>query len=131
MATVVDPETGEITEERRVRAFSAFLAEHRRGELEGEISASLNELAQAVVGIGKPVSLTITITVEPAGASHEQVFVKDDVQLKLPKPTRESAICFVDDDANLVRRDPRQPEIPGLREVPASKTATAAKEVTA
>jgi len=129
--STINEETGEITEEHRIRAFTEFLLEHRHGELHGEISASLNELAQSVVGIGKPGTLTITITVEPAGASHEQVFVKDDVQLKLPKPTRESAICFVDDDSNLVRRDPRQPEIPGLREVPASKTATAAKEVTA
>lgn len=131
MATAtIDKETGEITEAegRTIRPFTDFLQEHRHGELHGEVSAALNDLVQAVTGIGKSGSLTLTITIEPAGTNHEQVLVKDDVVVKQPKPARESAICFVDDEGNLSRRDPRQPELPGLRTV-ASRPASEAKSI--
>jgi hypothetical protein len=126
----IDQETGEVTEEERhVRPFGDFLNEHRHGALHAEVSDALNELVQAVVGIGRAGSLTVTINIKPAGSTHEQVFVGDDVKLKLPSPDREEAICFVDADANLTRRDPRQPELPGLRSVEARVPATQAKDV--
>lgn len=110
-------EGAEEAGERSVRPFLAFLQEHRSGELHDELSERLNELTRAVQGVGKKGTLTLVIEVRPAGRSHDQVFVVDDVKAKLPEPDRAESIMYVDGAGNLSRSNPLQAELPGLREV--------------
>jgi hypothetical protein len=103
--------------EGQVKPFAAFLQEHRNGLAHSEASDLLNELVQAVVETGKGGSLTMTIKVKPAGkGDHKTLFVSDDIRIKKPELERSETIFFVDDQHNLRRDDPRQPQLP-LREV--------------
>ena len=113
-----DPETGEILEGgRHIRPFAEWLIEQRRGGLAVELAEGLNELVDAVQMQGKGGKLTLTIKVEPGGKGQSNiVIVTDDVAVAAPKPARDSAVYFVDGNANLSRANPAQPALP-LREV--------------
>lgn len=120
-----DPETGEVP----VRPFADFLREHLRrapeepyGELHDDLSAALHKLTEAVQGVRKKGALTLTITVEPAGRVEHAVTVTGKVALKLPEPDPEEALWFIGRDGNLTRRNPQQPELPGLRTVAPNAT---------
>lgn len=102
---------------RHVRRFSEFLLEQRRGHLHEQLSDALNEVVTAVVEHEKVGSLTLTVKVTPAGKGYSPtVMLTDAIKLKVPEGAPEAALFFVDDDGNLTRRDPNQPEL-GLREV--------------
>lgn len=106
------------TAERHIRPFSDWLREQRGGDAHDELSAALNELVESVSETGKVGSLTFTLKVKPAGkGDHGTVIVSDATTLKKPQPERGEALFFITDDANLVRHNPRQEELP-LREVP-------------
>lgn len=114
--------------DRRVRPFADFLLEQRRGLLHHELSEGLNELLEAVLEHGKNGSLTLTVTVKPAGAGDMTVFVTDDVKVKKPEGDRPASLFFVDDDRNLTRENPRQMSFESLREVPKPDDAADPKE---
>lgn len=122
-ARTVDPLTSEITEQEapaaaplpRLKPFLEFLQEHAGGEIHDELSETLNVLVRAVQAVGKAGTLTLKVSVKPAGRSHDQVFVVADVQHKLPVPEREESIFFVDAAGNLTRDNPHQEPLPGLR----------------
>jgi len=122
--TYYDPATGEVrpggtTEpERTIRPFLAFLQEHREGALQDELSEALNRVVEAVRQIGKAGTLTFVVGIKPAGRSHNQVLIADDIKLKLPEPDREETVMYVDRDGNLTRANPKQMEMPGLKTVP-------------
>ena len=117
----VDPVTGELLP---VQPFLDFLRDHRDGEFHEEVSEGLHALVAAVQAVGKKGTLTIVLDVRPAGRSHNQVFLVDEVRVKAPEPEREQAILFVDRDGNLTRANPLQQELPGLRQVPERATTT-------
>lgn len=104
-------------EDRRIRPFADWLVEQRRGLLHSELGDALNELLGAVVELGKPGTLTLTVHVKPAGVGDETVFVSDDVRVKKPEPERPAALFFVDDERNLSRENPRQLSFETLRAV--------------
>ncbi len=125
----VDTTTGEITDDtaRRIRPFADWMAEQRNGALHTELSQGLNDLVDAVNGVGRSGTLTLVVKVQPASKHGEgSVLVADDVKVKLPQE-RGEALYFVDADANLSRQNPAQPSLP-LREVP--RTAPELKDVT-
>lgn len=97
--------------------FNQVLLEIRQGSLHAELSEQLQELVAAVSEHERPGSLTLKITVAPAGRRTQQYELADDVSVKLPKPERGSSLFFAL-EGNLSRSDPRQPELP-LQEVPA------------
>jgi hypothetical protein len=112
--TPIPPEedTGPI-----VRPFTEFLLQQGYGGTHDELTYGLHDLIAAVKDHGKGGSLVLTIKVDPVGKGDErQVMVTDNVVLKAPSGKRPTSIFFVDDDGNLTRKDPRQPELP-LREV--------------
>jgi hypothetical protein len=120
------------TEERVVAPFARFLQEHRGGRLSTELAEALNELVEAVTDTGKAGSLSLTVKIKPAGKGDAHaLFVSDDVKVKKPAAERGESLFFADSDSNLTRKDPRQPEIPGLVEVPRPSTATDAREARA
>lgn len=104
------------SEDRRVRPFAGWLQELRRGALHDEVSVALNDVVEAVQMYRKPGSITLTFNIKPVGAK-DNVMVSDDVKVKLPGPDRPEALFFVDEEFNLTRSDPRQMEIPAVREV--------------
>lgn len=103
-----------------VKPFGAFLHEHRDAGLHNEAGEELATLVAAVLDQQKKGSLTITFTVEPAKGDDRQVVISDDVKVKAPKPPTPASRFFSDPHGNLSRRDPRQPELSGLRDASAS-----------
>lgn len=100
-----------------VRPFSEFLLTQAYGATHDELSQGLHALLDAVRENGKTGSMTLTIKVSPVGRGDErQVIVTDQVVVKKPVGKRPESFFFLDDDGNLTRKDPRQPELP-LREV--------------
>lgn len=111
-----------------VRPFTEFLLQQAYGATHEELSQGLHTLLEAVRDNGKAGSLTLTIKVSPVGRGDErQVIVTDAVVVKKPAGKRPESFFFLDDDGNLTRKDPRQPELP-LRDV-ARPAAAEAKAV--
>lgn len=103
--------------DKTVRPFSEFLLAQRRGALHEQLSDSMNELVSAVVEFEKVGTLTLKIKCAPAGKGYSPtVVLTDAITMKVPEGAPEAALFFVDDDGNLTRRDPNQPEL-GLRDV--------------
>lgn len=98
--------------ERHVRPFAEFLIEQRKGAAHNEMSEGLNDLIDAVVTHGKGGELTLTIKVKPADKGARMVVVTDRVAVKLPESDRPAAFFYVDDQSNLSRSDPNQPQLP-------------------
>jgi hypothetical protein len=95
-----------MAEETKVRPFSEWLAAHRRGELDTEITAALAEMVSAVHDLGKAGSVVLKISVKPGGGRGRTVLVVDAVTIKAPEADREAAVFFVDGAGNLRRDDP-------------------------
>ena len=103
--------------EKTIKPFSEFLLAQRRGALHDQLSDALNELVSAVVEHEKVGTLTLKVKCSPGGKGYSPtVVLTDDLTLKVPEGAPEAALFFVDDDGNLTRRDPNQPEL-GLRDV--------------
>lgn len=121
--TTHDPTEDEDVGVVHLRPFADILREIRRGDLHDELSSALQELVQACQQTGKKGTLTIKLAIEPDG---QVLLITDDYDGKLPKPERSSSIFYADDDANLVRNDPRQQKL-GLREADPPATRKAAQ----
>lgn len=104
------------TETVQVRPFADWLREQRRGALHDELSEELRKLVMACQTTGKAGSLHLKLTLTPSDASlFAHLEVTDDVSVKEPKPPRPASIFYPDENANLVRNDPRQQRL-GLRD---------------
>lgn len=106
----------EANEPPAVKPFGAFLHEHRGAGLHNEAGEKLAELVAAVCEYQKKGSITITIDVAPAEGDTHSVVVSDTLKAKVPQASTPASRFFSDDHGNLSRRDPRQPEIAGLRD---------------
>ncbi len=89
------------------------------GNLEGgvtfnQINDQLQELVLAVTQHRKAGEMTVTLKVAPNGETAVSVIAA--FKAKVPEASRGTSVFFVDGGGNLLRRDPRQPELP-LREV--------------
>jgi hypothetical protein len=91
--------------------FLAFVAGVNKGRTVTELGEMLQALVAAVENTGKGGSLTLKLTVKPAGKNSNAVAVTDEVLLKAPKLNRPESIFFADKDHNLVRTDPDQPSM--------------------
>lgn len=109
----------------RIRPFAAILNDIRGGQVADDAAHAMQELVAAVVEHGKKGTLTLQIVVEPMKGNDEALAVSGDVTLKAPKATPKAAVFFTDADGNLLRDDPRQAALPGLRvlDKPANDTA--------
>jgi flagellar hook assembly protein FlgD len=89
------------------------------GSLEGgrafeQLNDHLAEVVQAVTQHRKVGEITITVKVLPNGDN--AVSVIPAIKVKIPEAARAVTMFFTDENGNLLRRDPRQSELP-LREV--------------
>lgn len=105
----------------QVRPFNAVLQELRGGSAHAELGEALVELTNACIQTEKSGTLTLTIKVSPSGDGMT-VLVTDDVKVKAPVPAKQPTLYFPDQNGNLSRRNPAQPELP-LREIPGGASA--------
>lgn len=101
----------------QVRPFADILRDIRGGQVSDQAAVSIQELVAAVREHGKKGTLTLQITVEPMKNNEAALAVSGEVTLKAPKAAPKAAIFFADNDGNLLRDDPRQIALPGLRRV--------------
>lgn len=107
-----NPITGEVIEDPNIRAFSAILGDLGEGQTNSEMGEAFWDLLQRVQDTGKAGTLTLTIKVQSDGRGRVQVV--DEVKLRLPEYNRMPTSFFIDKHGNASRRDPNQPEIPGV-----------------
>jgi hypothetical protein len=93
------------------KPFAAFVQEQRGGGLHGELSDALSELVLAVSEHRKAGTLALTVKITPNNDG-VTVTVTDKIKLTVPEGERGAAIFFADENGNLLRRDPRQTELP-------------------
>lgn len=110
------------------KPFDTVLRDIRYGECLDELTEQMAELVAAVSNTNKAGSLTITFKLKPAGGG--SIELTDDIKSKVPTLPKGSSIFFATPDNNLVRNDPRQPELSGLKSV-AEKPAEPIREVAA
>lgn len=118
------PETEDLPPQ--IKWFSAFLQEQRGGLLHTELSDELAKISQAVIDTGKAGSVTLTVKIGKSKIDGA-VEVEDVVKVRMPEPDRDAGLFFPDAHGNLSRRDPRQPELPGIRDVSATTKDDARK----
>lgn len=97
------------------KPFDHTLREIRYGEALDELSVTMAELVSAVSNTQKTGSITLTIKLKPAGGGTIEVI--DDIKAKIPTLPKGTSIFFATPDNNLVRNDPRQPDLSGLKSV--------------
>jgi hypothetical protein len=103
----------EEVDERFVRPFAEFLHKHNYGITHDQMSKGLHDLLESVKEVGKPGSVTLSINVKPIGKGDErQVMVGAVVKVKSPESRAAEQFYWLDDEGNLSRNDPRQPELP-------------------
>ena len=113
--TYTNPQTGEVIADPPIRPFSAVLHELGEGSTESELGEAFWDLLQRVQDTGKAGTLTLTIKVQGDGRGRVQVL--DEVKLRLPEYNRPQTSFFIDKHGNASRRDPNQPEIPGVTNI--------------
>lgn len=110
-----NPATGETVLNPPVRPFHEVLREVGEGHLNSELSDQLYDLLHKVQATGKPGALSLTLNVKLAGAG--RVEITPAVKTKLPEFDRPKTSFFIDKQGNASRRDPNQPEIPGITHI--------------
>ena len=110
--TYTNPDTGEVIENPAIRPFRDVLAELAEGATESELGEAMWDLVQRVQDTGKAGTLQLTIKVQPNGRG--QIEVLDEVKLRLPEFSRPTTAFYTDKSGNVSRRNPNQPEIPGV-----------------
>lgn len=98
-----------------MRPFTDTLNALRFGTLTDDLTKALTELTQKVAETHKSGELTLKLSLKPGKGGQIEVF--DDIKVKAPKEERGSSIMFASPEGNLMREDPRQMQIEGLRTV--------------
>jgi hypothetical protein len=97
------------------RAFTDVLREMAGGATLDDLTEQMAELVTAVLATQKSGTLNLKIKVSPNGLT--SVRLSPDIKKTVPEPSRGESVFFVKDGHDLVRNDPRQPDLP-LRAVP-------------
>src|SRR5262245_32131854 len=102
------------------RGILETLKEVRRGALLDDLQVALRELVTAVRATGGKGSLVITLRVQPVSkADGDTVMLDDAIKVNKPKAATAATVLYATPEGELTRKDPRQPELAGLR-VPAA-----------
>lgn len=90
------------------------IAAQRKGRCVVEAQEALQSLVKEVVATGKKGRITLTLDLEPM--SDETIVVRDDVSVKIPKPSKHGSTFYPAEDGSLSREDPLQRELPTIVE---------------
>ncbi|TDD77718.1 hypothetical protein [Actinomadura rubrisoli] len=112
----VDQETGEI----QVRPFADVLRDLGRGCVIDEAAVMLQDLVRAVRDYGKKGTFNLRVEIAPMKGENEALIVSASATAKPPAGEATTGVFFADGVGNLVRDDPRQPQLP-LRELNSEK----------
>lgn len=115
----VDKETGEI----QVRPFADILRDLGRGAVIDEAAVMLQDLVRAVRDYGKKGTFNLRVEIQPMKGENQALIVSAKADAKPPAGEPTSAVFFADEHGNLLRDDPRQPQLP-LRELSGLHTST-------
>lgn len=96
--------------------FTDTLVKLRYGTLHDDLTDALNQLTSDVTRTGKVGQITLTIKLKPTNNSG-QIEIIDDIKVQTPKENKGTSIMFATPENNLVRDDPRQLKLEGLRSV--------------
>jgi hypothetical protein len=99
------------------RSFADTLKDIRDGALVTELPTQLTDLITAILATRKSGSLTLKLTIKPIDRDSKTLLIVDTVKVDAPEPDRGTTIAFATEENDLTRRDPRQPDLPGVRGV--------------
>jgi len=88
--------------------FSEWITEHARGTVDDEMTAAIAEVVEAVSHLDAKGTVTLKVTIEPAGSGCRTVATACVVEVKPPKPDAEKSIFYVAEGGALQREDPYQ-----------------------
>lgn len=98
------------------KLITQVLAEIRGGVFVNEASKELGELVERIRDSGKKGAITITLEIAPSGKDNRIMTVKPKLALKKPAaPETDEASIFYAQRGDLVRDDPEQRKLPGIR----------------
>lgn len=101
--------------------FQETLANINKGSINPQLDEKLRDLIQAVRLSGKAGAVSLTLKVAPLKGNAEVVTVEPAVTVKLPVSEAGKTVFFTTEKGELVRNDPRQQELPGLRTIEIAK----------
>lgn len=91
------------------------LTTQRKGKCIIELQEQLQEVIKEVCRTGKKGKLKLTLDILPKG---ETVELHDDIEAKIPKPSKFGTIFYPDEKTGLLsREDPEQTELPGIAQM--------------
>jgi hypothetical protein len=97
-----------------VSNFSDVLGNLEGGRTFAELNDQLQDVVTAVMEHNKPGEITVVLKISPNG--QHAVSVAAAIKSKAPEANRGVTTFYADGAGNLLRRDPRQPELP-LRDI--------------
>jgi hypothetical protein len=100
----------------QVRPFAAVLQDINNGAVADQLAHDVQNLVQTVRQFGRKGKLTVTLEVAPRKGNAAALNLTARRDLKLPQEEPVESVFFADTDGNLLRDDPRQPQLP-LREL--------------
>lgn len=106
-----------LDEPGTVRPFADVLRDLKQGQVVDEAAIQLQDLVRAVLAAGKKGTFALKVEIAPMKGNSNALVVSAQSTITPPKGEPISSVFFADDDHNLVRDDPRQIALPGLREV--------------
>lgn len=110
---------------RGPKPFVQTLQDLHFGHTADELTDALQECIGASEKTGKATRLTLVIDIKPKKAGSGRYEVVPSVTTKLPAKENEAMDMFVGPDGNLSTRDPRQPDLPGMRVIDKNTQAQA------
>lgn len=103
----------------RAQQVLEFLGQIREGDFVEELAEELEKAVNAQHATGKGASVSVKIALTPASSQHgsNRHFVRATTSASLPALEVESDMFFTGGETLFSRRDPRQAELFGLRDV--------------
>ena len=100
----------------------ALIRDADRGRLLPDIQEGLNKIVDAIEAARGAGEGTITLKLKVKCTSEGVYDLVPELTVKVPVPKRQGMLTFLDDSTGeLIRRDPRQPDIPGLSTINGSR----------
>lgn len=90
-------------------AFLRSIQEYQSGVTLTELSEAMRKAVEAVRRVGKPATVSLDIYIEPTGGN--AIGFAAEVKMKLPKEPPYKGVFFYDNENNLFRNNPTQPEM--------------------
>ena len=101
-----------------MHGFTHVLGLLRNGGAVVDLTAALADLVDRVRDTGRKGALVLSLEVKPAAEGDDaMLMITDTLTIKAPQPAKGATLMFASPDGGLSRRDHRQPDMFGLRDV--------------